>query len=630
MSYLAQDDIDIGARGTETPRTPSSPLRRQHSEPPRPPIASIQSTPAADTHPCLKCAWCNELFQSSKSHTISPAEALRQHMFMAHPEVAKLSPVEQDAADETPLTESGLDEAKQVSRLEAFARHREALIVERRLDAFWNINDVQKFTDDYDGEDEDLPVSWKNAFGDFARPKPYETETVAKGSFLPITKPEIYLDILKDPESHTTEELYALTANTARALRVWQDEYLAIDKLSKRATRHSLKKGPNPRKLEDPLVFEDKKEAMLYGYKHDPRESKIGCQDPFIQGGFKPTPTQLKRLKLNAVDPFNVDGWTPVTVNGVEYIPGLRPPSKPAPKKKAADVDTADASGTTNGADREIDGRPKRITRFGGFRHPLTRETSQVQTEPSSPVSAPTPARVKRPKSRATSTAPQSPLRPISPKASTSTNRPIPPVKSLTVKLATSGIPVGVTAAETSTTPAYSRRSVTRERASTPLYEDPLLDPKNQLKIQQSKNPKRTEAMIIHWAKFNHEGRTRNPKRTKAQIEADRAEAEKQGGPATKAAPGRKRRSESKSFGVDSQDIPTKRAKRVAKETLVPATHDKVEPTEPYQIVQPQPELRRPEHLMNPLSVPTHPQVRYSPYGGQVYQMSYNQGGHHQ
>ncbi|OJD11393.1 hypothetical protein AJ78_07828 [Emergomyces pasteurianus Ep9510] len=629
MSFLVQDDIDVGARGTETPRSPSSPLRRQHSEPPRSLFASTLSTPAADIPPSLKCAWCNELFESSKPHTVSPAEALRQHMLVAHAEVAKLSLVEQDTADETPLTESGLDEAKQVSRLEAFARQREAVIVERRLDAFWNINDVQKFTDDYDGEDEDLPVSWKNAFGDFARPKPYETETVAKGSFLPITNPEIYLDILKNPESHTTEELYALTANTARALRVWQDEYLAIDKLSKRATRHSLKKAANPRKLEDPLVFEDKKEAMLYGYKHDPRESKIGCQDPFIQGGFKPTPTQLKRMKLNAAHPFNVDGWKTVTINGVEYIPGIRPPSKPAPKKKPVDVDTADASGTTNGADREIDGRPKRITRFGGFRHPLTRETSQVQTEPSSPVSAPTPARVKRPKSRATSTTPQLPLGPTSPKASTSTARPIPPVKSLTVKLATTGVPIAATTPETPTTPVHSRRSVTRERASTPLYEDPLLDPKNQLKIQQSKNPKRTEAMIIHWAKFNHEGRTRNPKRTKAQIEADRAEAEKKG-PTAKAAPGRKRRSESKSGGPESQDIPTKKTRRVAKGTLVPTTHEKLEPTEPYQIVQQQPELRRPEHLMNPLSVPPHPQVRYSPYGGQVYQISYNQSSHHQ
>ncbi|EDN08081.1 hypothetical protein I7I51_03971 [Histoplasma capsulatum] len=628
MSFLAQDDINIGAEGAEAPKSPSCSFRWQHSDPPRPSSASIQFTPAVNSRSSLKCVWCGELFQSSDEPTTLPAEVLREHIAIAHPEVAKLSLVEQDATDETPPTESVLDEAEQTNRIEAFARQREAAIVERRLDLLWNINAVEKFTDDYDGEEEGLPSFWKTAFGDFERPKPYEQETVAKGKFLPITKAEIYIDILKEPESHTTEELYAITANTALALRVWQDEYVAIDKLSKRATRRSLKKVANPRKLEEPLVFEDKKEAMLYGYKHDPRESKIGYQDPFLQGGFKPTPAQLKRLKLNAAESPNIDGWTPIKINGVEYIPGIRPPSKPAPKKKPVEVDTADTSGISNGVDREVDGRPKRITRFGGFRHPLTRETSQVQTEPSSPVSGPTSAKVKRSKSRATSTTPQPPSQPISLKPSTPTTRPIPPVRSLTVKLATSGAPAittrPVTPTATATVP--SKPPVTGERAPTPLYEDPLLDPKNQLKIQQSKNPKRTEAMIIHWAKFNHEGRTRNPKRTKAQMEADKAEAEKQGG--VKAGPGRKRRSISKSRGADNQDTPVKKAKRIAKGTRIPVTHEKVEPPEPYHIVPPQSELRRPEHLINPLSAPTHPQARYSPYGGQVYQINYHQGNH--
>ncbi|EER43108.1 conserved hypothetical protein [Histoplasma capsulatum H143] len=541
MSFLAQDDINIGAEGAEAPKSPSCSFRWQHSDPPRPSSASIQFTPAVNSRSSLKCVWCGELFHSSDEPTTLPAEVLREHMAIAHPEVAKLSLVEQDATDGTPPTESVLDEAEQTNRLEAFARQREAAIVERRLDLLWNINAVEKFTDDYNGEDEGLPSFWKTAFGDFERPKPYEKETVAKGKFLPITKAEIYIDILKEPESHTTEELYAITANTARALRVWQDEYVAIDKLSKRATRRSLKKVANPRKLEEPLVFEDKKEAMLYGYKHDPRESKIGYQDPFLQGGFKPTPAQLKRLKLNAAESPNIDGWTPIKINGVEYIPGIRPPSKPAPKKKPVEVDTADTSGITNGVDREVDGRPKRITRFGGFRHPLTRETSQVRTEPSSPVSGPTSAKVKRSKSRATSTTPQPPSQPISLKPTTPATRPIPP-------------------------------------------------------------------------------------RTKAQMEADKAEAEKQGG--VKAGPGRKRRSISKSRGADNQDIPAKKAKRIAKGTRIPVTHEKTEPPEPYHIVPPQPELRPPEHLINPLSAPTHPQARYSPYGGQVYQINYHQGNH--
>ncbi|PGH17930.1 hypothetical protein AJ79_00829 [Helicocarpus griseus UAMH5409] len=643
MSFLVQDDIDIRARGTETPGTPSSAsLRRQLSEPPRPPSAPIQPAAAVETAPSLTCPWCNELFQSSEEETVSPAEALRQHILAAHPEVAKVSLLEREGADETPLAESGLDETDQISSVDALARRNEALIIEKRLGDFWNINDVHKFTEDYDGEDENLPMLWKKHFGEFERPKPYEVETVPSGSFLPITKPEIYIDILKNPESHTSEELYAITANTALALKIWQDEYLAIDQLSKRATRRPLKKAANPRKFEDPLVFEDKKEAMLYGYKHDPRESKIGYQDPFIQGGFKPTPTQLKRMKLNAQDTPNIDGWKPIIINGVEYIPGVRPPVKPAPKKKPVEIDTTEASGTPNGVEREIDGRPKRITRFGGFRHPLTRETSQVQTEPSSPVSAATPAKGKRPKSRATSTTPQVPLQSGSPKPSTTTPaaRPFVASKPLTLKIATAPYPIAAAAPKTPTAAAAPAsaavppgRSAAQERDSTPLYEDPLLDPKNQLKIRQSKNPKRTEAMIIHWAKFNQEGRTRNPKRTKAQIEADRAEAEKQGS-ATKGTSGRKRRSDLKNEVTGNQDGPVKKARRSAKSTLVPAVPnvpEKIEPAEqPYHpMLQPQPEIRRPEHLMGPLAVSTHPPVRYSPYGGQVYQINYNHGGHH-
>jgi hypothetical protein len=42
------------------------------------------------------------------------------------------------------------------------------------------------------------------------------------------------------------------------------------------------------------------------------------------------------------------------------------------------------------------------------------------------------------------------------------------------------------------------------------------------VKIANSKNPKRTKAMLDHWDRFNREGRIRNPKRSKAQIEQDR------------------------------------------------------------------------------------------------------------
>ncbi|KAK2793214.1 hypothetical protein FQN52_001862 [Onygenales sp. PD_12] len=663
MSLLVQDDIDIGARVTEQPGTPSSQLRRQLSEPPRPPSVSIQPTTAVDASQPRTCAWCKESFQASKVHPTLPSDALKQHIFTAHPEVAKASLLEQDAVDETPA-ELGTDETGQSTHLETLARQHEALLAERRLESLWNINDARRFTSDYDGEDEDLPSTWKSAFPEFERPKPYETEMVPKGKFLPITKPDIYIDLLKDPESLSTDKLYAMTANAARALIVWQDEWLEIDKLSQRATRQPAKKAANPRKLEDPLVFEDKKEAMLYGYKHDPRETKIGYQDPFIQGGFKPTPTQLKKMKLKAAENPNVDGWDPIIIDGVEYIPGVRPPLKPAPKKKPVDVNVGDANGTTNGVEQESDGRPKRITRFGGVKHPATRETSQVRTEPSSPAATPTPVKGRRPKSRATSVTPQLvlPQQPASPRTSAPIKAPTSAPRPSALKPISTSVPASTAGPRTPTTPGQSRRSATRERTSTPLYEDPLLDPKNQLKIQQSKNPKRTEAMIIHWAKFNHEGRTRNPKRTKAQIEAAKAETDHQGEGSAKGTAGRKRKSESKTseeaLGVAKQ-APHKKVKRVAKHPLVPAV-EKTEPTGSYPIVHPQPqpqpqpenqpqlqsqaplpphpELHRPEFLMGPMNMHPHPHQhphphphtlpRISPYDGQPYQINYSHGRH--
>lgn len=55
--------------------------------------------------------------------------------------------------------------------------------------------------------------------------------------------------------------------------------------------------------------------------------------------------------------------------------------------------------------------------------------------------------------------------------------------------------------------------------------EVPVEDPEEarRQKIANSKNPKRTKAMLDHWERFNREGRIRNPKRSKAQIESDKA-----------------------------------------------------------------------------------------------------------
>lgn len=65
--------------------------------------------------------------------------------------------------------------------------------------------------------------------------------------------------------------------------------------------------------------------------------------------------------------------------------------------------------------------------------------------------------------------------------------------------------------------PAKPAPAVKKEAA----VEDP--EEARRQKILNSKNPKRTKAMLDHWERFNREGRIRNPKRSKAQIESDKA-----------------------------------------------------------------------------------------------------------
>ncbi|KAI5287435.1 hypothetical protein KEM54_006001 [Ascosphaera aggregata] len=580
--------------------------------------------------------------------------------------------------------------------------------VERRLSRFWTVNRVTNFTDAYNDDNDDsndddnddgssssstddelqyheagygkksLPKLWKSAFKDFERPQPYECTKVPRGRFLPITKPEIYMDMLRDPESLSPEQLYALTANTAAALKAWQDEYFAIDNTIKLVTRQFQKKISDPRQPEQhATVWEDKKEALLYGFKHDPNHQLIGHQDPFIQGGFKPTAIQAKRMKEKAKDSNNVDGWTPIARDGRLYIPGMRQPAKPSSRRKFASNDTStktvtraaqsaaaaaaaaaastSASAATATANATggptatpsavplepvttstVDMRLVRKTRFGGGRHPAVSEkidkplakTNQQQSTTKTTAAAPatTPATtttttttrgrrgrppaqpqaqqpevkeearispkeesqkrdaaeaasiltslnevtmpvptemqqrngpllvreeqqmvdiMQRPAESVEKTLPEQPFeRQLLPPPPTTTTTAAAAAAAMTATLAAISVETTASGPEAPSAPPKTEVSQS-PRPTLPLC-NPLLDPKNQEKIRLSKNPKRTEAMIMHWAKFNSEGRMRNPKRTKAQIEAAKVTGMNDG----ISKPGRKRKARAESEAV--------------------------------------------------------------------------------
>lgn len=517
MSFLSQDDMEFDTKGTPSVSLSlTSRLYRGCSEPPRlNKIERPNPNPSTDLFTYKKCAWCNTDFRASDTESLTPSDALRSHICTFHPSIARFSRLPQKSPihagqEKSDDTQDGHEHHDYSSKPQQSSLNRELSETEDRLARSWNIHEVSRFTEDYHGEKETVISMWKETVGDVPRPTPYVCESVAPGEFIPLTKPDTYIDRLKNPEAHSTKKLYAITANAALALRIWQDEYLAIDKLTRLATRQVLKKTADPRKLERLQVFEDKKEAMLYGYKYNPKETSIGHQDPFLQGGFKPTPTQARKMKAKAADDDNVDGWTPIIIDGEEYIPGIRQPPRPAPRRKRDEaLITATAKGKS---EPEQESRPLRKTRYSANRHQTVRETSAAVTENSS--SAPTTPHRKRSKAYASVSKPSFTNFPVETKPSVA-DHGSPSNKK----------PIAAPEAVPMTKSPISNASAAEKDSQIP-YEDPLLNPKNQEKIRLSKNPKRTEAMIIHWAKFNSEGRTRNPKRSKAQIESSKVDTE--------------------------------------------------------------------------------------------------------
>ncbi|KAI5301979.1 hypothetical protein KEM55_001379, partial [Ascosphaera atra] len=123
---------------------------------------------------------------------------------------------------------------------------------EDRVPPYCTFNDVNDFTHDYEDEIHNLSEVWNDAFQNFDRPQPYERPSSPSRQFLPITRPEIFADMLRDPDSLSTDKIYALTANSAHALKTWQDEWLQIDATLRLATHTCYRKNADPRKLEDP------------------------------------------------------------------------------------------------------------------------------------------------------------------------------------------------------------------------------------------------------------------------------------------------------------------------------------------------------------------------------------------
>ncbi|CAG7974557.1 unnamed protein product [Penicillium salamii] len=476
--------------------------------------------------------------------------------------------------------------------------------VKQRLHRFWTVHRTTKFSPAYEPEASKCEATWENAFNDPSKSKkreaseplphilPYKKAKVERDNFLEIQTQEVenLVAMLRTPEKYSPEELYAISQTAALVMKTFQDEWLALDKLYLKANRHKRddasyeakkhqlqghkKKGGAPlaHVYEDKIDFEEKKEAMLYGYKHTyfPNHTPLipirQAQDPFVQGGFVPTPAQARKMnaKQKEYGDRNMDNWTTMKKHGLEYVPQMyEKRSEPATQKVTRKRKAAEVELSSKQPDTDDDGNPsdpndeteeeghsaKRRSRprggkRGGGAGGAGRGESYNSDNNSRRGSGRGRGRGRGrgngrlASSRATFEVTPAPT--SQPSSRGRGRRGASTMGSSATPSAENTFPATEpTAAESPSEPGAG--GAKKETLSLEAIEET-----RRQKIANSKNPKRTKAMLDHWDRFNREGRIRNPKRSKAQIEQDRtvdgADDSMTMGPA---GPGRRKRSPS-------------------------------------------------------------------------------------
>jgi hypothetical protein len=649
------------------------------------------SPPVSEQHQ-IDCPWCSESFDAPEDGVLSAHDTLKEHIALAHPRIANLSahavPGKDDDSDDTmtddinlvnahlkvalnstvaavtaPTTNADITPAGSEtpdiglsaeaadtldSKLHDLERQQvHAINAEKRLMTCWNLHDARKFNPDYDDTTADLEDTWCCVFDDSkpktkkahgkkpARPDPYMNSTTDKGEFLKLTPVEEYLDLVNNFESMPTDQLHAAAQNVYHALKTWQDEWMAIEDLNKRVS-NKQKKPSNPRALDPPEVFQDKREAMLYGYKYDPtihepkkrevnNETTFKRQDPFVQGGFRPTAAQLRKMQTEVgKNNPNPDGFKTMTRNGQEYVPKFQDPplipfdSRGSTNRKrklpqgeiAALRQPSVHDSTTPAFESDLDGQPfKRVTRSVN-----KTEMPQIQTAPPSPGPRPRGGKKRGGQGRGgasqvtqstniTSNMSQ-PINIITnvtseptitsntmntptdntlsfgietaPSSRSNTSPPVDGLTSVAGSEQTDNAPTPMPAlapAAPGAPPALSALPQTLAEPGEVLSEAEL---RRRDKIANSKNPRRTIAMLDHWSNFHKDGRTRKPKRTKEQMESDRLADDARRANGQGKAPKRRKRKAANTTTVDGPA--TKQQKTTTTATATASTTVSLQP----------------------------------------------------
>jgi hypothetical protein len=254
---------------------------------------------------------------------------------------------------------------------------------------------------------------WQEAFPDKPRPQLYASDKYDEDGFKPLADPQ---EFLTNIANLTHLQLYALADNNVLNLKAAQDEYQQLTReiatIKGRAV--TIK---HPRALDEPEVFEHKKQSALYGYEYVPpkpavmghnqkledfseqeKRDVIIQPDPFTEAKFVPTPSEFRRITRAAKKAANPDGWKPIEIDGKWWIPLQQTHHdeyRGVYRKREVDangeiirpVSPDPAEVGPNGTPIQLELVDKRITRtrFGGKKHPPTRDASEAPSTSSTP-----------------------------------------------------------------------------------------------------------------------------------------------------------------------------------------------------------------------------------------------------
>ncbi|KIW34510.1 uncharacterized protein PV07_01286 [Cladophialophora immunda] len=260
----------------------------------------------------------------------------------------------------------------------------------------------------------EIDTLWRSAFGESAiRPLPYSSEELGDDGWRPLTDPQKFIMNLA-PLNH--QQLYAASANNQLAMIDAQNEYLELERhIANIKGKETIK---NPQDLPAPDVFEERKEAALYGYKYDANRPALlhagipGLrsaddltdrekhdvrlfQEPFEQGGFVPKEREYRAKVAKAKDPKNVDGWIPIEKDGKHLVPRQqthheeynityvkRNVDENGEIIRPQSPEGSEVPGET--PDKVVNKRLTR-TRFDGKKFPPTRDVSEAPSAASTP-----------------------------------------------------------------------------------------------------------------------------------------------------------------------------------------------------------------------------------------------------